>query len=155
MNLATGKPVPVHTDNQTTAEVQVQVTSGQVANDTLKIRFASPAGITELRAKANVTDTAGRTTVVERRVWSHGFQSTGKNVEEWIRLIQALSGVSETSVLVTHCRRKEPEYDLVPNSKTRRANILSSYVSEIVRDRHITIEELRKGVRTTKKFSEK
>ena len=82
-------------------------------------------------------------------------KSTGNNVAEWIRLIEAFSGVSETAVLVTRPRRKEPAYDLVPNSKTRRANILSSYVSEILRDRQITIEELRKGVRTTKKFSEK
>ena len=56
------------------------------------------AGIIELRAKATIVDTLGHTTTLERRVWSHGFESAGKNIGDWVRLIQALSGVRDVAL---------------------------------------------------------
>lgn len=157
VNLVTGNPHPVSSDNQPAAAggVQVEVSSGAVANDTLKVKFPSPAtdGIIELRAKATVTDTTGKTTTVERRAWSHGFQSTGNNINDWAQLIQTLAGVNDTSALLPPALRKPPVFNLVPDPKVRRAHILNSYLRETVRDKQITIEELTRLVRTLKKFA--
>lgn len=155
-NLATGRPVAVYTDKPGAEGVQIELMSGNRANDTLKIKFASPgsSGIIELRAKASVTDTKGKTTIVEHRVWSHGFQSTSKEVDEWVPLIQALAGVKDRSALLAPWPPRKPQqFSLVPDGKARHAHIMNAYLRETVRDRQITIEELRSIIRALKKFS--
>jgi hypothetical protein len=150
-DLATGSPVPVYTDKTDSEGVQIEFMSDSGPKDTLKIKFASPGSgsIVELRAKATVTDTRGQTRVLEHRVWSHGFESPGKDVDDWLRLIQALSGLRDKSAILAP-ERKPRKFDLVPDMKTRRAYLLNSYVREALRDKQVTIGELRNILRALK-----
>lgn len=159
INLNTTKPVPVYTESKLAADgVQIELLSGNVANDTLKIRFGSSAsnGLIELRAKATMTDTKGKTAVVEHRVWSHGFQSAGSNVDEWVSLLQALAGLQDRSLLISRRPGKRPPvFNVVPNAKDRLANVTTAYMGQTLRDRQLTIEELRNIIGALKKFSTK
>ena len=157
INLTTAKPVPVYRDNNPGSDgIQIEMTSGNVANDTLKIKFGSSAlaGIIELRAKGTITDTKGKTSVVEHRVWSHGFQSKSNNIAEWAGVIHALAGLKDRSLLsVRRPSKKPPEFILLQDAKTRRANIMTAYIGETLRDRQLTIGELTKAISALKKFS--
>lgn len=130
----------------------MEVSSGVAANDTLKIRFASAAsaGIIELRAKATVVDTLGHATTVEHRVWSHGFESTGKNISDWVRLIQALSGVKDVALNANSAQLKPVDFILMPEARRTRVDITTAYLRDIVRDKRISIDELRNIVRFLK-----
>lgn len=159
MDVASGKSVPVYTPESAVAGgggVQVQTTSTDWANDTLKIKFPSTGatGIVELRAKASVTDKKGKTAVVEHRVWSHGFQSVDKNVDGWRLLVQALSGVRDRSLLYAGDPVRKPKvFDIMPDRKNVRAELIDAYLRDTLRDRQVTIAELRNVIRALKKFS--
>jgi hypothetical protein len=156
-NLSTGKPVPVYTDNKPGSEgVQIELLSGKLRNDSLKVEFLSPGstGIIECRAKASVADTKGKTAIVERRLWSHGFQSTINTIDECASLVQTLTGLKDRSMLIApHLNSKPQEISLPLDVKTRRAHIMNAYLRATLRDRQVTIEELRNIIRALKKFS--
>lgn len=149
-NLATGKPVPVSTDRTDSQGVQIEFMSDPLPKDTLKIRFPSSGldGIIELRAKATVTDTKGKTSVLEHRVWSHGFQSAGREVDDWLPLIHVLSGVRDKSeIFAPERNRKEFSF---PDIKKRRAFLVKGYVQQALKDKQITVGELRDVLRAIK-----
>lgn len=150
-DLATGNPVPVYTDKTDSEGVQIEFVSDSRPKDTLKIKFASPGAgrIVELRAKATITDTRGKTRVLEHRVWSHGFQSKGKDVKDWLPLIQALSGLKDKAEIGVP-ERKPQEFSLIPDIKTRRAYLLNASMQEALRDRQISVGELRDILRGLK-----
>jgi hypothetical protein len=156
-NLATGQPVPVYTDNRTAADgVQVQLPAASSITEPLKIKFppAAAAGITELRATATITDQQGQQSTFTHRVWSHGFASTINTLEDYASLVQSLTGLRDASVLLIPRPRITPgDIMLPPDDKTRRAYILNTYLRKSLRDKQITIEELRTLVHALKMYA--
>ncbi|MDO1444617.1 hypothetical protein Q0590_00060 [Rhodocytophaga aerolata] len=155
-NLLTGKPVPICTNNQTMCSgIQVELLSGKMKNDSLKVKFLSQGaeGIIEFIAKGSLTDMKGKTTVVEHRLWSHGFSNSINNVEEIATLIQALSGLKDRSILIPPAPTRKPQTNNPPqDDKTRQAYIINAYLKETVKDKQITIEELRDVLGALRKF---
>jgi len=156
-NLATGQPVPVYTDNKSAPDgVQVQVPAASSISEPLKIKFptAASAGITELRATATLTDQQGQQSTLTHRVWSHGFNSTINSLEDYASLVQSLTGLRDRSVLLIPRPRIKPgDVMLPPDQKTRRAYILNTYLRKSLRDKQITIEELRTLVQALKLYA--
>lgn len=154
INLETGQPVAVYTDKEQRSEgIQIELMSGRIKNDSIKIKFLSPGsqGIVELHAKASVTHVKGKTAIKEHRVWSHGFNPI-TSVEEAANLVQSLTGLKDRAVLISPSFDRRSVDVSLSGDKTRRARILNGYVKEIVRDDQITVDELRRIINVLKKF---
>lgn len=156
-NLANGQPVPVYTNDRSASDgVQVQLPAANSINEPLKIKFppAATAGITELRARATITDQHGQKSTLTHRLWSHGFNSTVNSVEEYVSLVQSLTGLKDRSVLLVPRPNIKPgDITLPPDAKTRRAYILNTYLRKSLSDKQITIDELRTLVQALKTYS--